>query len=86
MIRRRSNCEALAVPNRLAFASALTAIAPPGPTWYCSVDCPDAHTALPATEMLLNVVLVFALASTSAMRPPQPYTAPSGTDACQTDC
>ena len=61
-------------------------VEPPPPTLYWNVVWPAENTALPDTEMLVKVWLVFWLAIMSPMWPPQPIFTPSGPSACQVDC
>ena len=58
-------------------------MAPLLPTWYCWIESPASHTALPAAEIEVNTGRAFIDASMSPMRPPQPRVAPSGASACQ---
>ena len=46
-------------------------------TWYCTAECPDWNTALPATLTQVNVALPLPAANRSPMRPPQPEVTPS---------
>ena len=57
-------------------------------TWYCKATSPERNTALPETEMPVNIDLEFKLmgdTTKSSVLPPQPILEPSGRDDCQMD-
>ena len=75
-----------AEPKIRSLLSVPMRIAPLVLTWYCWIDSPASHTALPAAEIEVNTGLPLLDASRSPMRPPQPRVAPSGASACQVFC